>query len=126
MAQVRGQYGLLEIGSSELIGVDSWTLNKTAVVGTRATSADSGWKVAVAGTKSATGTVKGPWDAADPPDDHIDIGSSVSAKLYTTATQYYTLTAIISELSVEVDVDSGEIVSWNASFTASGAVTNPT
>lgn len=126
MAQVSGQYGQASVSSSELIGCDGWTLNKAAVVSTRATSADAGWKVAVAGTKSGTGTIKGPWDSADPADDHVDVGTSVSLKLYTTATAYYSLTAIISEFTVEVDIDNGEIVGWNASFTASGAITNPT
>lgn len=126
MAEVSGQYGTVHVGSSEVTPIDAWSLSVKSEVGVRGTNSSSGWKVAVAGTKSGSGTIKGPWDPDDPIDDHLDAGSAVALKLYTTATKYLSLNAIIESLDYEVSIDDGEIVNWSASFQANGAITNPT
>jgi hypothetical protein len=126
MSAVSGQYGTVQIGSSEIVECTGWSLNKKASVHTYASCSTGGFKAAVAGTKSCDGSVSGMWDPADQIDDHLEVGSGVSLKLYTTASLFSTVPAVIETLAVEVDLDDGEIVNWEAGFQGNGAWTNPT
>jgi len=118
---VSGQYGTLKIGSSEILEVYKWSFSRKAAVHTRSTNADSGYKCAVAGTKSGSGSIAGNYDPADPVDDHFEEGDSITALLYTTAAKYFSVPMMIESLDYEVDIDEGAIVGWEAAFQTNGA-----
>ena len=106
--------------------MSAWRMSIKAAVDSKGTNASGGWKVAVAGTKQASGTIEGPWDDTDPIDDHMNAGDSVTLNLYSTAASFWTVPAIIESIDYEVSIDDGEIVSWTASFQSNGEVTDPT
>lgn len=114
------------MGSSELLEIWGWKLTREAALHRRATNATGGYKRTVAGTKSGSGTIEGDYDPAAPVEDHIREGDSVTLKLYTTATKFYLVPALIENIELTVDLDEGEIVAWTASFMTNGAWTEPT
>jgi hypothetical protein len=125
MGAASGQYGTVHIGSSELLEVQSWKFSRKAAVHQYASNTTGGHKKTVTGVKSGSGSISGAYDPDDPVDDHIEEGDSVTAKLYTTATKYYTVPMVIENLDLEVDLDEGDIIGWEASFVADGAWTKP-
>lgn len=118
---VSGQRGTVQIGSSDLVETKGWKFSRKANVHTYASNTSAGYKRAVAGTKSGSGTISGAYDATDPIDDHFEEGDEVTLKLYTTASAYYSVPAVIESIDFEVDMDEGDIVSWEAAFVADGA-----
>lgn len=122
---VSGQFGTVEIGASDLVECTGWKFSRKANVHQYASNTSAGYKRAVAGTKSGSGTISGKYSSADPIDDHFEEGDEVTLKLYTTASAYYSVPAVIESIDFEVDMDEGDIVSWEAAFTADGAWTLP-
>ena len=52
-------------------------------------------------------------------------GTSATLKLYLNATIYFTVPAIIDDVSYEVDINDGDVVGGSANFSCNGARTNP-
>jgi hypothetical protein len=75
----------------------------------------------VAGTKDHSGTLEGKFDDSDPIDDYFDEGDLVTLHLYVTSSAFYVVPAMITEVSIEVDIDEGDIIPWSASFGGNGA-----
>jgi hypothetical protein len=55
----------------------------------------------------------------------FDVGTLLTLKLYLTALGFYTVPAIIDSLRFQVDIDTGDFVSYTADFSTNGAWTNP-
>jgi hypothetical protein len=123
MATVSGQYGSIKIGSSNLVECMNWTFDRKAAEHAYASCNTGGYKKRIAGTKDGTGTIRGLQDSADPIENYIIEGSSVTLRLYWTAAKYYSVPAIVNSLKTEVDIDDGAPVPWDADFGANGAWT---
>ena len=121
MAAVSGQYGKISIGASNVAECQSWSWSRSIADHAYASCATAGFKKRVAGTKDHSGSLGGVLDPADPVEDYFDEGDLVTLNLYVTATAYYIVPAMITELGVEVNVDDGDIIKWTASFGGNGA-----
>lgn len=129
MSATSGQYGKIMIGSSNLVECMGWTLNRSTQTHSYASCSTTGgdgrkYKKRVTGPRDATGTIKGLQDPSDPIENYISDGSSATLKLYWTASKFYTVPAVIENLRVEVDIDTGAPVPWEADFGADGEITN--
>ena len=121
MAAASGQYGKIMIGGSTLIECTGWSFDRSVAEHVYASCATSGYKKRVAGTKDGTGELRGVLDPADPIEGYINEGDQVTLLLYFTAAKYHSVPAQINNISVEVDVEEGEIVRWTAGFGINGA-----
>lgn len=121
MAVASGQYGTIKIGSSALVECMGWTWTRTVADHAYASCNTSGFKKRVAGTKDHSGTMNGKMDLAVEMEDYFDEGDLVTLNLYVNTTDYYIVPAMITELTVEVDIDEGDIIPWSASFGGNGA-----
>lgn len=125
MSAVSGQFGLIKIGSSNLQECTGWTFDRQVSVKEYGSCETGEYTGAVSGRKRGSGTLKGIYDPDDPIDDQIEEGDSATLLLYTTASKFYTVPAIIGNLALEVDIETGDVERWTASFTANGQWTNP-
>ncbi len=120
-----GKDGTVKIGSTDVAEIRNWKFNPKSNNPKYASNKTSGYKRTVAGVKEASGSMSGAWDHAIDFLAVVDVGTSVTLKLYTDLTHFFSVPAVIDDCSINVDVDSGEIVSWDSNFSANGAWTNP-
>ncbi len=125
MATASGQYGKVLISSSSLTECMKWSFSRSVPDHPHGTSATAGYKKRTAGTKDGTGTMEGLQDPAASITLFIDVGSNVTLLLYETAALFWTVPALITKMDVEVDIDDGAPVPWNADFGIQGAWTKP-
>lgn len=125
MAGISGKNGKIMIGSSNLTDCTGWTFDREVEIHKYGSCSSNGFKKKVDGTKDGMGTISGKYDPDDPIEDYIEEGDHVTLLLYVDASKFYSVPAIIAKLSVKVDVDSGEPVSWDADFEADGQWTLP-
>ena len=121
MAAISGSYGKVMVGTSNAPDCQSWNWTRNVASHAYASCATSGFKKRVAGTKDHSGTIAGRVSVSDNIEDYFDEGDAVTLNLYVSTTAYYIVPALIEELSVEVDIDEGDIIKWNASFGGNGA-----
>lgn len=121
-----GKDGTVKIGSTDVCEIRNWKFNPKSNNPKYASNKTSGYKRTVAGVKEATGSMSGAWDNANDFLAVVDVGTDVTLKLYTNTTKFFSVPAVIDDVSVNVDVDNGEIVGWDANFSSNGAWTNPT
>jgi len=124
-AGVSGQFGDVKIGSTQISEVCKWNFNPKANNPAYSSNKTGGYKARVAGIKDGSGAIEGKWDPANPATAVIDVATLVTLKLYLTATVFYSVPAIIDALKIDVDIDTGDIVSFSADFSTNGAWTNP-
>lgn len=125
MSAKAGRYGEVMIGASVLALATNWTCDfasdtsQFAVLNTE-------FKKAVAGARSANGSVDAKWDFAQPLSSLLRDGSEVTLKLYIdkTNTKHWSFSAIVSNVSVNTQADGGEPVSFSFSFQSNGDVTD--
>lgn len=120
-----GKDGTVKIGSTDICEVRNWKFNPKSNNPKYASNKTSGYKRTVAGVKEATGSISGAWDNANDFLAVVDVGTDVTLKLYTNTTKFFSVPAVIDDVSVNVDIDNGEIVGWDANFSSNGAWTNP-
>lgn len=125
MAAISGKFGNVKIGSTALFELTKWTFTRKVAVHKYASNATNGFKKAVAGVKDGSGSLGGEYDSSNRIDTQIDVGDSVTLLLYTTASQYYTVPSMISELTFNVDLMEGEIVNWEGNYETDGEWTEP-
>lgn len=126
MTAVSGWYGSVKIGSSCVAEADRWSLNKTAILHDYATCASPGNQgtAVLAGRKRHSGSCSGIYDTADPIENYLNEGASVTLDLYVSATAYYTMTAVIEEMTIpDVDITEGAPIRWECSFRVNGLAT---
>lgn len=124
-AGVSGAYGDVKIATTQVSEIKKWTFNPKANVAKYASNKTAGYKKSVAGVKEGSGSLECVWDPAIPPNTVINVGTSVTLKLYTTATQFYQVPAVIADFSIVVDLDTGDPVGYTANFEADGQWTDP-
>lgn len=108
--------------------VNTWSLNKRAVVTSFGSSDSAGYKKAVAGTKSASGQVRVKWD------DALVLpcreGDSGTLNLFLNGSgvgnEKFTVPCVIETCDVECDMDDGTVTSAVLGFVSNGAWTEPT
>jgi predicted aspartyl protease len=117
MAYISGSTGKVKIGTTEY-PVTNWSLKLSSNVASFADSTSSGWKVAVSGSKEASGEFSGkvPASAAIPAP-----GQSGAFTLALDDGHSYHGNGIINEVSIETNVDTGEAIGYKASFIGDGA-----
>lgn len=121
MPTISGQYGSIKIGSSAVQECTSWTWSRSVQEHAYASCATGGFKKRVAGTKDHSGSLEGKLDLDQSVEDFFDEGDIVTLNLYVSSTAFYVVPAMITELSIEVDIDEGDIVPWSANFGGNGA-----
>jgi len=125
MTAVSGQYGQIQIGSSDVTECTYWSFDRMANEQTYASCATEGYKKRVPGVKDGSGSLKGFQDPTDPIETYFEEGDLVTLKLYYTATKFYSVPAMITKLHVETDIAEGALVPWEADFGCNGAWTLP-
>ncbi len=119
MANIVGKAAYVDIGGVTVAGIKNWTCDQTIDTIDVTSMSDSAptAKSYLMGLTDATGTFDG---------NHTDgtpqtLGDSVTLKLYTDGTDYYSMTAFITGINSAASVD-GE-VTVNYSYQQSGGVT---
>jgi len=120
-----GKDGTVKIAATDIFEIRNWKFNPKSNNPKYASNKTSGYKRTVAGVKEGSGSMSGAWDHSNDFLAVVDVGTSATLKLYTDATHFFSVPSVIDDVSVNVDVDNGEIVSWDANFSANGAWTNP-
>lgn len=121
---ISGKSGFVKIGATVVAEVTKWTFTKQARSSRYASSATGGFKRSLPGVKSGSGEIQFKFDmaAASP----LVEGAAVTLLLYLDATHCYTVPAVVTQLQVEVDIDSGDAIGGAARFDTDGAWTEPT
>lgn len=122
MAVMSGKNGTLFLGENEVSPVTNWKLVATSDNPDYAANDTAGWKKRVAGVRDASGSFE--VKVADDKQCPVEEGDSVSLALHLDATgdNYYEVPAIIDKISVDVDINKGEIVACIVEFSGNGAV----
>lgn len=120
-----GKDGTVKIGSTDIAEIRGWSFNPKSNNPKYASNKTGGYKRTVAGVKEGSGTMSGAYDTAIPFMGVIEVGTDATLKLYVNATWFFSVPAVIDDYKINVDVDNGEIVSWEGTFSANGAWTNP-
>ncbi len=125
MAAQSGKNGNVVSGSDDIAHVTNWTWNPSSNNPDWASSDTSGYKKRVAGIKDGTGTVDFKYDFTDRIHSTLDVGSEVTLKLYLNATDYFSVPAIVDDISYEVNINEGDVVGGTLTFSQNGEWTNP-
>lgn len=120
-----GKDGTVKIASTDVAEIRNWKFNPKSNNPKYASNKTSGYKRTVAGVKEGSGSMSGAWDHSIDFLAVVDVGTSVTLKLYTDGTHFFSVPSVIDDCSINVDVDNGEIVSWDSNFSANGAWANP-
>jgi len=120
-----GKDGDIKIGATAISEIKAWTFNPKSTNPRYASGATGGYKRTVAGVKEGSGTMTGVYSNASPHIAVIDVGTSVTLKLYLDTTHFFSVPSVIDDYKMNVDIDSGEIVGWEGAFSTDGAWTNP-
>lgn len=120
-----GKDGTVKIASTDVAEIRNWKFNPKSNNPKYASNKTSGYKRTVAGVKEGSGSMSGAWDHAIDFLAVVDVGTSATLKLYTDLTHFFSVPSVIDDCSINVDVDNGEIVSWDSNFSSNGAWTNP-
>jgi hypothetical protein len=115
-----GKEGSVVIGATELPEITMWSFNPTITTQSYASNKTNGFKRKVCGSKDATGSLEGKWDRTDPITDHFTEGSTVTLLLHLDTTRKITVPALITGMTIEVNIDDNEIEGWTADFEADG------
>lgn len=120
MASESGKGGLVKHGGSPATvgAVRNWKLKRGVTIHTWGDSSVADWNQALAGRKNWSGTFE---MNEDPP---FEQGDAVALQLLKTATVGYEGNAIIGDIDVECDIDTGAPNKWIVSFTGNGALTD--
>ncbi len=120
---ISGKNGLVKIGSTAVAEVTKWSFTKQAGSSRYASSSTGGFKRSVPGVKSGSGEIQFKFDtsAASP----LVEGAAVTLLLYLDATRFYSVPAIVTQVHVDVDIDSGDAIGGAARFDSDGAWSEP-
>lgn len=125
MATLSGKDGKVVVGGTPLAEITAWTLVTSSRNPSYASSDTGGWKTRLAGVKDGRGMLRGKLDTASPITSQLDEGDAATLLLHLNGTLSYQVPAIIDELRLEIDIDTGDVIGWAAEFSVTGAVTKP-
>ena len=122
MAVLSGKTGTLFLGASEVTPVSNWKLVTTSNNPDYAANDTGGWKQRAAGVRDSSGTFE--LKATDKNPCAVQEGDSPTLELHLDhgGANYYEVPAIIDKISVDVDVNKGQIVAYVVEFSGNGAV----
>ncbi|MDZ4781242.1 MAG: hypothetical protein SGJ19_13390 [Planctomycetia bacterium] len=126
MSVISGKDGKVMIGVTAVANITFWNFSTLAQNPAYASSATAGHRKRLGGVKDGGGVIRGKLDLTDAVTNDVNEGDSVTLLLYLNATKFYSVPAVIDRLQFEVDIDSGDVVGWEAEFGANGAWTKPT
>lgn len=121
---ISGIGGDLLIAGTQIHEVKKWSFKPKIDTKDYASNITAGYKKRVLAVKDASGTIDGVWDPWDPITTQMDVGSLVTLHLQLMTGQFISAPSIIDDLSIEVDIETGAVESWTASFSANGAWVN--
>ena len=119
---ITGLGGKVEMGAAEVADIKQWSLNRTNDAKAYTSSSTAGQTKRLKGNKDWSGSftcLPALGDVA------FDEGDSIVVKLYVTATQFYTGTAIVTGISPTVNVANAEVQETAVTFGGDGALTAP-
>jgi len=124
MAILTGNAGSFKLTTNTVLEIDTWTLDvSTGLEETQ--SFGKTWKERTATIREFSGTASGRFDNTDT-NGHSALntaflgGTSVSARFYVSATNYYSGTAFVQ---ASLNVSENGLVTVSYTFTGSGALT---
>lgn len=122
MSIVSGQYGTAKIGTTVVSEIKQWSLNKGINIYDAASAETPGTDgyQRVKGRRNHTGSMSGYWDPDGPP--AFDEGDTVALKLYPIAGSYYPVSALIENVNIDVNIETGEPETWTSQFRVIGVV----
>lgn len=124
MATESGKDGKILIGSTPIADITSWDFAKEAHTSRYGSSSSGGYKKTLAGARMGSGTIEFKWDSSGA--SPLQEGDVVTLKLYTNASEFFTVPAVIKSFRLAVDIDNGETTAGSAGFETDGAWTEPT
>ncbi len=122
MAVLSGKSGTLYIGAGEITPVSNWKLVTTSANPEYAANDTGGWKQRAAGVCDAAGSFE--VKASDNLNCPVAEGDTPTLELHLDASgeNYYEVPAIIDKMSVDVDINRGEIVAYAIEFSGNGPI----
>lgn len=123
MAVLTGKNGSVKIGADTMNEVQSWSLDIGHDM-LEDTALGDNWKSYVAGLGEWTSSIEVKFDLTDAAQSALHTamlnGTSITVKLYTNATNYYTGTGYISSFSIEDPVE--DLISASLEIQGSGTL----
>ncbi len=121
-----GKDGDVLVGGAQVCELTSWSFNPTSNNPSWSSNKSGGFKKREAGVKDGSGSFEGKYDEDVSIFSLLREGSKVVLTLKLNASISFTVNAIVDDLTVEVDLDDGEIVSFTVNFSIDGIWTPPT
>lgn len=121
MAAISGKGGSATFNSSQILQVTRWTLTHRSNNSAWASSSTSGYRNRVAGVKDWQGTIHAKYDASIVP----EVGEIATLSLALDGSDSASGQAIIDEIELEVDIDTGQVVGYVLAYSGAGALTMP-
>lgn len=123
MAGESGQLGKVLSGSSQIAEVTGWSFNPTANNPSWASSTVPGFKQRVAGVRDSTGSFDFKYDTSSKIWGTVKEGDLVTLKLYLNNSDIITVPAVIDSLTVEVDINDGDVTGGTCTFSQTAEIT---
>lgn len=117
---ISGKDGDVIIQGTQVCEVTKWTYKETANNPTYASNCSRGGKKRRAGTTDSSGTIEGKWNPGRPVygdgAGQLRAGREVRLFLYLDQYQYIDVRAVFDTWSLDVDIDSGDIIGWTSDW----------
>jgi hypothetical protein len=122
MAVLSGKNGTLFLGSTEITPVVNWKLVTSSNNPDYAANDTGGWKKRVAGVRDASGSLE--IKASDDRNCPVEEGDTPTLALHLddSGDNYYEVPSIVDKISVDVDINRGEIVAYVVEFSGNGPI----
>ena len=127
MAAITGIEGDVIKDGVQICETTKWSFEPTSNNFPYVSTKTRGYTRREAGSKDGSGSIEGKWDPASPVygtgNGQVQEGASVTLLLYLDDFQYLSIPALLKDFRWEVDMDTGDLVTWVANFSESDAWT---
>jgi hypothetical protein len=122
MPVISGKNGTIYLNGGEITPVVNWKLTATSNNPEYAANDTGGWKKRAAGLRDASGSLE--LKASDERHCPLEEGDAATLALHLdrTGSNYFEVPAIIDKISVQVDIQKGEIVAYLVDFSGNGPI----
>lgn len=123
-----GRLGKFVVAGSQVARTRNWSVNPTLAGGSEWGDSDSnGYTNRASGRKDATFEAEGTYDTADEVFDLFAPEDIAKAVLWMNDTTLYWVfpRALCNDFSMEVDIDTEEVIGWSSSWGADGIFYRP-
>lgn len=118
MAAFSGKDGDVQVGATSVAEVTKWSADHKVESDRFGSNTSQGWKKTVTGQEEITGSIEGKLQSGDA--EPFSVGSTVTLTLITGGGLQLAGNAVITNLSYEVDMDTGKAVTFKADFESDG------